>query len=109
MSDEKLDNLALVIEQLETAVLERVGHQGNRLRELIDDQTKQLHQIDKTLTRNTDSLELHIKRTAQLENRTETIEKRLFEVSGAMKFARAIGWGIGFVLSVLAVYKAVRL
>lgn len=107
MSEQQLDQIELKLEHLENNVLERVGHQGNRLRELIDAQLTKLHEIDKTLARNTDSLELHIRRTEQLEERTEQIEVHVLEVNGAIKFMKGFVWFLGAVLTCLAVIKAI--
>jgi hypothetical protein len=73
--------------------------------ELAADVTKKLTHIELILDRNTNSLELHMRRTSQLENRTEQIEKHVVEVGGAIKFLKAVVWLAG---AVGVVYAAVK-
>lgn len=60
------------------------------------DVARKLHALDITLSRNTDSLEIHMRRTALLEseiaNRVTPIEKYITEVHGAVKLVKVILW-----------------
>lgn len=71
------------------------------------DVSKKLTNIELILDRNTTSLEVHMKRTNQLEDRTEQMENHVVEIGGVLKFLKGLGWFIGVLVSVLAVLKAI--
>jgi hypothetical protein len=52
----------------------------------IDIIVEKIHSIDKTLDRNTDSLDMHIKRTNLLEKKLAPIDKHVTMVNGVIKF-----------------------
>lgn len=51
---------------------------------------QKLHEIDKTLSRNTDSLEYHVARTDALEDKLKPIQSHVLRVEGAVKLVVAI-------------------
>ena len=65
-----------------------------------------LHDIDKTLVRNTDSLEIHIRRTELLERDVAPIKAHVAKVEVIW---RTLCWGGGLAVvvlgSVLSIYK----
>lgn len=58
----------------------------DRLDEKLEKVVDRLNSIDVTLTRNTVSLEEHVKRTTQLENRVQPIEEQYLYMIGVKKF-----------------------
>lgn len=57
-----------------------------RIEDKIDRIETSINQIDKTLARNTDSLEFHIKRTNLLEKKVEHVDHHVTMVNGVLKF-----------------------
>jgi hypothetical protein len=51
---------------------------------------ERIHSIDKTLSRNTDSLEYHVKRTDLLEKQVEPVVRHVWWVNGTLKILGAI-------------------
>jgi len=58
---------------------------NDKMLEIILDIQKDVKEIDKTLARNTDSLEVHIKRTTMLEKKMDHAEKHINMVQGGLK------------------------
>jgi hypothetical protein len=58
---------------------------NDKMLEIILDIQKDVKEIDKTLARNTDSLEVHIKRTTMLEKKMDHVEKHINMVQGGLK------------------------
>lgn len=59
---------------------------SDKILEIILEIQKDVQQIDKTLTRNTDSLDVHIKRTNILEKKMEKVETHVNKVEAVIKF-----------------------
>lgn len=57
----------------------------------IDFIVEKIHAIDKTLERNTASLELHMKRSDLLEQKLEPVEKHVAAVTGIVKAVSVFG------------------
>jgi hypothetical protein len=68
---------------------------------------ERLTKIESHLDRNTASLDEHIRRTNQLEDRVEHIENHVTEVGGAIKLVRGLAWGVSVLVSALALLKAI--
>lgn len=61
------------------------------LEEKIDKIVDHVHSIDKTMERNTASLEEHMRRTELLEKKLEPVESHVVMVNGVLKFISLIG------------------
>lgn len=65
--------------------------------------------VDKTLVRNTVSLEEHVKRSTQLEKRQETLEEAVKPILKAYQIAwgvlKILGAVLAFLATVVAVFK----
>jgi hypothetical protein len=77
----------------------------DRLENKIDLVIEKIHSIDKTLERNTVSLEEHMRRTNALELKLEPVERH---VSGVSVVLKAFGWCVGIIATLIAISKAVK-
>lgn len=59
---------------------------NDKILEIILEIQKDVQQIDKTLARNTDSLDVHIKRTNILEKKMERVDVHVNKVEAVIKF-----------------------
>ena len=59
---------------------------SDKILEIILEIQKDVQQIDKTLVRNTDSLDVHIKRTNILEKKMEKVENHVTRVEAIIRF-----------------------
>lgn len=64
---------------------------NDKMLEIILDIQKDVKEIDKTLARNTDSLEVHIKRTTMLEKKMDHVERHVNMVQGGLKLLLSSG------------------
>jgi len=58
---------------------------SDKMLEIILDIQKDVKEIDRTMSRNTASLEIHIRRTELLEEKMEHVERHVNMVQGALK------------------------
>ena len=72
-----------------------------RLEEKLDFLGEHLAEIDKTLVRNTVSLEDHVRRTNLLETKLEPVEKHVAVIQGIAKFIALLGALLGIAKAVL--------
>lgn len=63
-----------------------------------------IHNIDKTLDRNTASLELHMKRTDLLEKKLEPVEKHVAAMNGAFKLLGVLSLLVGMFATIYKVF-----
>lgn len=70
-----------------------------RLEDKLDKLDERLDNIDKTMIRNTVSLEDHIRRTEILEEKIDPIEKQISQVQGALKFTGIVALIAGLIAS----------
>lgn len=59
---------------------------NDKMLEIILEIQKDVKEIDKTLARNTDSLDIHIKRTNILEKKMERVDVHVNKVEAVIKF-----------------------
>lgn len=59
---------------------------NDKMLEIILEIQKDVKEIDKTLVRNTDSLDVHIKRTNILEKKMERVDTHVNKVEAVVKF-----------------------
>ena len=64
---------------------------NDKMLEIILDIQKDVKEIYKTLARNTDSLEVHIKRTTMLEKKMDHVERHVNMVQGGLKLLLSSG------------------
>ncbi len=63
-----------------------------------------VHSIDKTLDRNTASLELHMKRTDLLEKKLEPVEAHVMRISGAFRLLSIVSILVGMFAALYKVF-----
>ena len=73
----------------------------NKIHDKLDLIVDKIHSIDKTLERNTTSLEYHISRTNALEAKIEPLEKHAAYASGIVKF-------LLFISGIAALIKTIK-
>ena len=72
-----------------------------RLENKLDTLGDKLADIDKTLTRNTVSLEDHVRRTNLLEEKLAPVEKHVAMIQGIVKFIALMGVLLGIAKAVV--------
>lgn len=77
----------------------------DKIESKVDVIVERIHAIDKTLERNTASLELHIKRTDLLEQKLKPVEDHVAAINGFMKFIGFIGIVAGIVASLVKIFS----
>lgn len=109
MEKKDLNSLHIKLDHL----LEKVNENKKETNEKIDKLTEKVDKLDektdnhdKVLTRNTDSLEHHIKRTDLSEKRIETLEKDSIEAKTAFKTVAVIASLLGGIIGFLIKYFA---
>ena len=73
----------------------------DKIEEKLDKISEHLSDIDKTLVRNTSSLDEHIRRTNLLEEKMLPVEKHVTQVNGALKL-------IGVISLLLSIFLALK-
>jgi tetrahydromethanopterin S-methyltransferase subunit G len=72
----------------------------------LDELKDLVHSIDKTLSRNTDALEMHMHRTDQLEKKLEPVEAHVARVNGAFILLSVVSILTGVVASLYKVFAS---
>jgi hypothetical protein len=89
-SDENTKKLEAQLEKLDDKLDKLVEHVGS---------------IDKTLVRNTVTLEVHVKRTNALENRMEPVEVHVTQMRGAVSFLKILALVLAIITGIAKVLK----
>lgn len=84
------------------------GDRFKRIEDKIDKITDKVHDIDKTLERNTSSLEEHMKRTELLEKKLEPVETHVSMMNGALKAAGVVGLILGILVAAVKLFSLIR-
>lgn len=82
-----------------------MNDRSDRLEEKIDKVIDKISSIDTTLATQSIILAEHVKRSTQLENRVEPIERHVNMVNGALKLIGLIGIVASIVAAVVTVIK----
>lgn len=72
----------------------------------IDKILEKVHSIERILDRNTDSLELHMKRTDLLEKKLKPVEDHVFMVNTGVKLLGAAAAVMGVIATFLKIYQS---
>lgn len=75
----------------------------NKIEEKVDVIVEKLHNIDKTLERNTASLEMHIKRTDLLEAKLKPVEDHVAALNGGLKALGVISLIVGIFAAIFKI------
>ena len=71
----------------------------------IDKILEHIHSMDITLARNTDSLELHVKRTNILESQVKEVQRHTHLVEGGFKLLGLLSLILGIIGGLIHVFK----
>lgn len=77
----------------------------NKIEEKLEVVVEKIHAIDKTMERNTASLEEHVKRTNLLEEKLTPVEDHVKAVNAVLKFIGALSILAGLFLTIRQLFQ----